>query len=77
MTALEYLKGLPFLPVSQERSKLGRPSNQELKRWLERGCVMINGEYPKITDEVEFPILSLVFFPKNKNKKCTMVYSEE
>lgn len=72
MTALQFLKGLPYLPASKERGMAGRPSSQELRRWLERGCVLINGTYPKFTDEIEFPITQLVFFPNNSKMKTTM-----
>lgn len=63
MTALEYLKNLPYLPYDRENMRM-EPSNSVLRRWLERGSVIINGVKPKPNDEVNYPITELVFFPK-------------
>ena len=71
MTAIEYLKSFPFLPPSAEGKQVGRPSNSELKRWLEKGSVIINGVRPKPHDELTFPITNLIFFTSGK-RKCTM-----
>ena len=68
MRAIDYLKKLPYLPASVERGKLGRPSNSELGRWLDNKSVIINGQTPRRTDEVVFPIESLIFFPRSKRK---------
>ena len=72
MTALEYLKSLPFSPVSTEGNRCGPASNSELRRWLIKRSVVINGVRPLPHDKICFPIASLVFFPKGK-RKCTMV----
>ena len=68
--AFEYLKQFPCLPVvlkrGEGREKYGRPSNSEIKRWLENGSVAINEKTPKPHDEIEFPITELVFFPTGK-----------
>ena len=66
MTALELLKDYPFLPSSKEGAGLGRPSGSELRRWLTKGSVLINGETPKPSDEIEYPISQLQFFPQSK-----------
>lgn len=65
MTAFEYLKSLPFLPVNSERG-IKPLSNSDLKRLLNKGSVIINGLKPKPHDEIQFPITELVFFPKGK-----------
>uniref|UniRef100_A0A6M3KE05 RNA-binding S4 domain-containing protein n=1 Tax=viral metagenome TaxID=1070528 RepID=A0A6M3KE05_9ZZZZ len=74
MTAFEYLKSLPHLPVNTERG-INPPSNSDLKRWLNKGSVIINGVKPKPEDEIEFPITELVFFPKGR--RTTMIQSDE
>ena len=71
MRAIDYLKGLPYLPSSKEGRQLGRPSRSELKRWLRKGSVLINGEYPGVGEEIILPIYQLVFFPSSKSR-CTM-----
>lgn len=68
MTAFEYLKSLPCLPASKEGRKYGRPSNSEMRRWLEKGSVIINGVKPSPNDEINPPIKELIFFPKGKNR---------
>ena len=62
--AIDFLSDMEFLPSSREGNKLGRPSKSELKRWLEKGSVIINEEKPSPNDEVCYPIKSLIFFPK-------------
>jgi len=74
MTALEYLQSLRpiYLPVSREGSiPCAPPSNSELKRWLRKGSVIINGTTPSPLDEVQEPIHELIFFPKGR--RVTMV----
>ena len=73
MPALEYLKELPHLPMTMHGNDPRRASNSQLKRWLESGSVVINGCKPKPQDLVELPVVSLVFFPKSKKRKTTML----
>ena len=68
MTAFEYLKSLPYLPDSKEGRKYGQPSNSEIRRWLMKKSVIINGIKPLPGDEVNFPIRELIFFPEGKSK---------
>jgi hypothetical protein len=74
MTALEYLQTFPYL-TSKEGDKLGRPSNSELKRWLMKGSVIINGTKPKPWDTITFPIKELILCPNSPNR-CTIVSEE-
>jgi len=79
MTALEYLhehlKEFPYLH-STEGDKLNKPSNSELKRWLMKASVIINGVRPKPWDTIEYPITELVFFPKSKYR-CTVMLPDK
>ena len=76
MTILSFLKALRnlgWVPRSQEGSKLALPSNSELVRWCNRGCILVDGEViTSMKDEIVFPVYSLVFFYKNDKKRCTM-----
>jgi len=66
LTAYEYLISRKeygaVLPTS--RDKKGEVSNSEVKRWLERRSVLINEKAPNWNEEIEFPIINLVFFYK-------------
>ena len=71
MTALEYLKNLRDtdnwiqLPTDPSGKKInGKVSNSSLRRWLNEGGVSINKTRPKATDQIVFPVESLIFFPK-------------
>lgn len=73
MFAIEYLKSLPkYITRSVEGNGMGDASNSEMRRWLDKGSVLINGTRPKSSDLITFPITELVLFPKGK-KKCTLV----
>ena len=50
---------------TREGSKVGKASNNELRRWFANGAVVINGKRVAATDEITFPIESLVLFPNN------------
>jgi tyrosyl-tRNA synthetase len=75
MTALAYMLMLNemvggFYATGQANTKA---SKSEIRRWLQQSSVMINGV--KITDPntlIEFPIKSLVLFPKSKEKRITI-----
>lgn len=73
MNQLEFLLSLEHaVPFSTEKP-CTRPTNSELRRWLDQGSVQINGVRSKNwRDPMEFPCTSLVFFPKAKRR--TTVY---
>jgi len=73
-TSLNYLKGLPrtWLPLNVERG-IKIASNSDLRRWLESGSVIINGEKPKPEDEITFPVTELIFFPNSKTRMTTII----
>ena len=71
MTAYAYLLHLKthgLLPLSRESGPpwARQPSNSEVKRWLRKRSVGINGERPDLLDEIETPVRTLVYFPKGK-----------
>jgi len=71
MTAYEFLLLFKWLPMSTERP-CTRPSHSEIKRWLKKRSVIINGLTPLPNDLIEMPVVQLIFFPKSK-RKCTMM----
>jgi 23S rRNA-/tRNA-specific pseudouridylate synthase len=47
-----------------------RASNSEIRRWFEKGSIIINGERAKMDDEIT-EIKSCVIHPKGK-RRCTI-----
>ena len=72
MNAFLYIKSLQYLPDSTEGQKTGRPSNSEIRRWLIKKSVLVNGITPSPDDEITFPVIELIFFPTS-NRKTTMI----
>lgn len=60
-------------PQSKEGTKVGKPSNGELRRWLICKAVKINNRFPAWNEEIEFPIFELIYFPKNQKSKTTII----
>jgi len=50
---------------TREGKKVGRASNSELKRWIQNNVLLINGESVKWDEPMDFPIFSVVLFPKS------------
>jgi len=63
MTALEFLISLrPAIPFSVE-TPCKLMSNGELRRHIQQGGVLINTERVAATEQIDFPVFSVVFFP--------------
>ena len=72
MNALAWLNTLrPAIPMSIERPNTAM-SNGELRRHIQQGGVIINGERFTVDEPVDFPVFSLVFFP-NGHRRTTIV----
>lgn len=76
MTVIQWLKSLGCaLPLSQIKEKNGsfrQMSNSDLRRLCEQKAVLINGNYVDPSQEIDFPVFSLVFYPKSKSKRVTL-----
>lgn len=74
MTVLQYILGLrPALPLSREKpGGKDRPcsvaSNAEVRRWINDGSILLNGERWMHEEEMPPMVWSLVFFPKSKHR---------
>jgi hypothetical protein len=56
-----------------EGKKVGKASNSEIRRWFQARCIEINCQTDWSWDEELPPVIySLVLFPKNKTKRCTL-----
>lgn len=47
-------------------------SNSEIRRWIDQSSVLINNERCKPDELLDFPIISMVLFPKSDTKKTTI-----
>jgi hypothetical protein len=68
MTAFDFLLSLHenwCYFQTREGAKVGAASNNELRRWLKNGAVVINGIKVSPTTAIQFPITSMVLFPKH------------
>lgn len=71
-TVLSWLISLrPAIPMSIEQ-KCSVMSNSELRRHITQGGVLINNKKCNVDDIVEFPVQSLVFFPKSPKRRTTL-----
>lgn len=50
---------------TKEGKKVGRASNSELKRWIQNKALLVNGETVEWNEPLDFPIISVVLFPKS------------
>lgn len=68
MTVLDLLRDLHSVCHFQTREgkKVGRASASELKRWIQNKALIINGEQVTFDELIDFPIISVVLFPKHK-----------
>lgn len=55
-----------------EKKELKKASNSELQRWIKQGSILVNGERIDPNEEIDFPIISVILFPKSGNKRCTL-----
>lgn len=49
-----------------------KASSSELQRWIEQGAILFNGERVKRDEVIDFPIISVVLFPKSERNRCTL-----
>jgi hypothetical protein len=73
MKVLQYILSLkPALPMSKEKP-CTEASNSEIRRWCRDKSVIINGKQVVADEELDWPVESLVFFPKSNKNRCTLV----
>jgi hypothetical protein len=70
---LRQKKALPFsLEQAGARGSIcSEPSNSELRRWFDKKSILFDGKFLAFDEEVNFPVMELVFHPKGK-MRCTM-----
>lgn len=67
MNAWEFLRDLHKTCNFQTREgkKVGKASSSELKRWIKNKAFILNGEPVAWDEPIDFPIFSVVLFPKH------------
>lgn len=48
-------------------------SKSELRRWCDKGSILINGETVAWNEPWDFPIFSFVLHPKSEKKRITLL----
>ena len=79
MTALSYMVSIHSFRSTPER-KTGFwsheqnrvASNSEIRRWIEQGGIVFNGEKVSPTEMLDFPIHSVIMFPKSDKRRITL-----
>lgn len=67
MNAWNFLRNLNEVCKFQSREgkRVGQASGSEMKRWIQNKAFIINGETVAWDEEIDFPLISVVLFPKN------------
>ena len=72
MTALKFIASFKIFSREKTKGDLGPASNSEVKRWIDSQSVLINGETVEWNEEMNFPLISVVVFPKSE-KRVTLL----
>lgn len=74
MNSLSWLKELNKLTQFMSVETPGKKAtNSELQRWIEQGAILFNGERVTKNELIDFPLISVVLFPKSETKKITLL----
>ena len=75
MTGIQYLRSLHEVCCFQSTEKRGTgpASNSELGRWLKSKSLHVNGKAIAPGDKIEYPVVSVVLFPKSKTARTTLL----
>lgn len=69
VTALQWLISRGPLWDSAEKKFA---SNSALRRWIDQGAVRFNGQILKATTMLDFPIISVMMYPKSDTQRITL-----
>lgn len=58
---------------SIEGDRVGPASNSEIRRWFKQGIIEINSTIATAEGKWPSTVESLVLFPNNKRKRCTLI----
>ncbi len=73
VTALELMLRLNAKPATfWDFAEKKAASNSAVRRWVEQGAVRFNGKILKPAQVIDFPVLSIVLFPKSDTQYITI-----
>jgi len=76
MNTIQFLNSLkpalPLSPIKESNGTYKQMSNGDIRRLCEQSGVLINGEKVSPQEEIDFPVFSIVFFPKSATKRTTI-----
>lgn len=73
ITALDWMKSLHAICQFQSIETPNKiASGSELRRWIEQNAVIVNGEKLSPKETMDFPIISVVLFPKSEIRRTTI-----
>lgn len=76
MTALQYLIAVHAFGAGgfwSIESPKKPASNSELRRWITQQSLHINGEPVTVDEVLDYPLHTVVLFPKSQRRRCTLL----
>lgn len=70
MLALQWL--IPLIHGIWNDEEKKSVSNSAVRRWIDQGALQVNGEKVLSKEVVDFPVFSVVLFPKSDKKRITI-----
>lgn len=73
LTALQFMIRLNEMSKFWNHEEKKPASNSVLRRWIEQGAILFNGERMLPNENVDFPLFSVIIFPKSESKRITLL----
>lgn len=73
LSAIQFMVRLNTLSPFWNAEENKPASNSVLRRWIEQSAILFNGERMKFDELIDFPLFSLVLFPKSSAKRITVM----
>lgn len=73
LTAHQFIVRLNTMSSFWNHEEKKAASNSFLHRKIKEGSILFNGERMEPEELIDFPLFSLVMFPKSDAKRCTLV----
>jgi len=70
MPALQYL--MPLVKGVWDHSSNKPASGSAVRRWISEGTIVVNGERVTADEMLDYPVFSVVVFPKSDRRRITL-----
>lgn len=70
MPALQYL--MPLVKGVWDHSNNKPASGSAVRRWISEGTIVVNGERVTADEMLDYPVFSIVVFPKSDRRRITL-----